>query len=101
MNYLDFLQTEMHKLEAVGRLNELFERPCGHWWVAPVHYERAFSQYWEITAFPLAAGERRSAAVLALIKPLGAAREARNTGRMVSVDPAVQFEAIAVERKTS
>ena len=94
-NYLDFLEDENHKVEAAQQMWELFEQPCGHWWVAPVHYERDFSQHWEITTFPLAASESDPAAVLAFVNPLNTLVDRRKARcRVITMEAPVQFEVI-------
>jgi len=99
LNYLDFLDDEARRRQAVERVRELFEKPCGHRWVAPVHYEREFSQYWEITAFPLAASGNRPAAILALVRPFDALADTRRTRRrIVSIEAPVQFDIIDIVR---
>src|SRR5689334_1483216 len=64
MNFLDFMDGDERKARALDIVREMFEQPRGHWWVSPVHYERGFSHYWEVTAFPLAACEHGPATVL-------------------------------------
>ena len=99
MNYLDFLEDEMHRAFALERVGELFEKPCGHRWVAPVDYERAFSQYWEITAFPLAAGEQATATVVGLVRPLDLIADGTRAERkIVRIRRAVQFDVLEIRR---
>ena len=82
-------------LEIVGAM---FARPCGVWWVAPVHYERGFSQYWEMTAFPLAGGEGSPPAVVGLVRPVDTLLDARRIGqRAIRVDLAVQFTPLEIK----
>jgi len=96
-NFLDFIEDEERKTRALEIVREMFERPCGQWWVSPVHYERGFSHYWEITAFPLAACERGPATILALVRPFDSLLDRHRTKKTaVRVDAAVRFEGIAV-----
>jgi hypothetical protein len=98
-NYLDFMEEEERKARALEIVRDMFERPCGQWWVSPVHYERGFSHYWEMTAFPLVASEHGPAAILALVRPFDSLLgEHRTDGAAVRIAAAVQFEAIAVDR---
>ncbi len=98
-DYLDFMEDEVHRAEAAERVRELFRRPCGHWWVVPVHYERDFSQHWEVTTFPLAASESDPAAVLAFVNPLNTLADRRGVRRgVVSIGAPVQFEVIGTLR---
>ena len=84
---------------ALEIVSAMFQRPCGVWWVAPVHYERGFSQYWEMTAFPLAGDERRPRIVLGLVRPADAVLNSRRTDQMaLRVEPAVQFKPLDVDR---
>jgi hypothetical protein len=102
MNFLDFIVEEVRKTNALDIVREMFERPCGQWWVSPVHYERGFSHYWEITAFPLAACEHGPAMVLALVRLFDSLLDPRGNRRVaVRVDTAVQFESIAVDGQTN
>lgn len=99
LNYLDLLEDETHRSCAIEASQELFERPCGRWWIGPVHYERDFSQYWEVTAFPLAGSEGDSAAILALVRPFDAiANRRRFQRKILSLGVPIQCEAIDVHR---
>jgi hypothetical protein len=95
-DYFEFMGIE-RRPAALEIVKEMFERPCGIWWVAPVHYERGFSQYWEMTAFPLAGDEQSSACILAFVRP---ADSLLNTNRAdqkaIRVDPAVQIQSLDV-----
>lgn len=97
-NYFDFVQGWSRKAHAIERVQELFARPCGHWWVAPVHYRRGLSEHWEITTFPLAASSSRQArAILALIKPFHSIPLEHAKSGMISFDSPVQLVAIDIE----
>jgi hypothetical protein len=96
-NFLDFIADGERKGRALEIVRELFERPCGEWWVSPVHYERGYSCYWEVTAFPLAGNEHSPAMILILVKPLDGILEVRKVDqRVVRMDPAVQGEIIDI-----
>jgi hypothetical protein len=96
-DYLEFMDPERRPggLEIV---RAMFKRPCGIWSVAPVHYERGFSQYWEVTAFPLLGDGRNPPVVLGLVKPSQILFEIRRRGsRAIRVDVATQFQFIEVD----
>jgi hypothetical protein len=96
-NFLDFVADGEGKDRGLEIVRELFERPCGEWWVSPVHYERGYSCYWEATAFPLAGDEHSPAMILILFKPLDGILSVRKVDqRAVRMDPAVQGEIIDI-----
>jgi len=98
-DFLDFMQGEERKTRALGLVREMFERPCGQWWVAPVHYERGFSHYWEVTAFPLAADYKIPATIVGLVRPFDTLFDMQERRTAVRVDAAVRFEPIALHRQ--
>jgi hypothetical protein len=95
-DYFEFLEEERRPAE-LEIVRSMFERPGGVWWVAPAHYQRGFSQYWEVTAFPLAGDERSPAAVLGLVRPadilFGPLLVKQNVLR---VEGAVQFKTLDI-----
>jgi hypothetical protein len=97
-DFFEFMGLERRSV-ALEIVRAMFERPSGVWWVAPVHYERGFSQYWEMTAFPLAGHERNAPAVLGLIRPVDALLDSRLTDqKAIRVDLAVQFAFLEIGR---
>jgi hypothetical protein len=98
MNFLDFMEGKERKARALEIARQMFERPCGHWWVSPVHYERGVSHYWEVTAFPLGACDDGPATVLALVRLFDSLLDTDKAKRKtVRVDAAVQFQAIEID----
>ena len=93
-DYFDFLTPE-RRAPARALVRDLFERPCGLWLVAPVHYARGFSQLWELTAFPLAGSARSPATVLGLVSPLGTTLTLETVDHdMLRIDRALRLELI-------
>jgi hypothetical protein len=69
----------------------MLDRPCGLWQIMAAHYRRGFSQYLEVTAFPVAV-ENGPPQLLCLLVPHGGALSARPPGASVmSVDTAAAF----------
>ena len=63
-----------------------------------MHYERGFSQYWEMTAFPLAGDEGGPPAVVGLVLPVDSHLDALRTDqKAIRVDLAVQFTPLLFE----
>ena len=54
-NYLDYLPAEQHA-ESLEAARLVSEHPCGIWQLTPISYERGFSQFIEVTTFPLGPG---------------------------------------------
>src|SRR5450755_839349 len=59
-----------HRDGARESLRLLQSYPCGLWQVMAFHYERGFSQKFELTAFPLRDAEGNPSLVLGLVMPL-------------------------------
>ncbi|MBS0469590.1 MAG: PAS domain-containing protein [Proteobacteria bacterium] len=68
-DYLDFLP-EAHHASAIESVREIVTRPCGLWQVMPVHYERGFAHYLELTIFPLRPGADGADLLLVLTQPI-------------------------------
>jgi hypothetical protein len=91
LDYVHFLGEDRRAITLVVA-RKMFEQPCGFWQIAPVHYERGFSQYWEMTGFPLAGNEKSPPLVLAYVRPAERLLQAERTGeRAMYVGPATQF----------
>lgn len=97
-DYLSFLDTPERRTRTVEFWHEMFERPYGVWWVAPVHYERGFSQHWELTAFPLAGNEPAKGVMLLLVRPLGALFGDGGDQKAIRVGVPAQVEVIDIDR---
>jgi hypothetical protein len=95
MDFLDFIEEKHRKANALDLVREMFERPCGQWWVLPYH-QRGLSRHWEVTAFPLGACERGPASVLALARLLGSFGSP-DQDDTVRIDAAVAGGAIDVD----
>lgn len=96
-DFLDFVPEPERKAGVLEIARALFSRPCGVWWVAPVHYERGFSQFWELTAFPLARSESGSGAVLVHVRPFAVTLNMRRTDqKAIRLDAALELALIAI-----
>jgi hypothetical protein len=97
-DYLEFMGEERRD-GALQIVQSMFELPCGIWWIAPVHYERDFSQYWEMTAFPLAGDEQGPAMVLGLVRPADTILGERPVDKQaLRVDLTDQFKLLEIDR---
>ncbi len=74
-------------------VKKMFIHPCGFWQIAPVHYERGYSQFWEMTGLPLAGNDRSPPLVLAYVRQAERLLQAEHTSdRAMYVGPAEPFE---------
>jgi len=90
-DYLEFLSPQFHG-GAAESVRLMFDYPCGMWQVMAAHYQRGFSQYLELTAFPLATDDGNPQ-LLCLMQPYGGPVLPMLPGLSVmSVDTAVAFE---------
>jgi hypothetical protein len=97
-DFLDFVPEPERKAGILEFARAMLTQPCGAWWVAPVHYERGFSRFWEMTAFPLASSKSERAAILVHVWPLDQTSDARSTGQgAIRMDVAAQVNLIAIE----
>ena len=98
VDFLDFLPEPQQRAVILDVVRDMFSRPCGAWWIAPVHYKRGYSQLWELTAFPLAANERGQAAVVVHVLPF---HDVGNTHgivrKLMIMDYPTQLERIAID----
>ncbi len=95
-NYLDFVDSSRRQL-VLDVVREMLHRPTGVWQIMPVHYERGFSQNWELTAFPLSASADGVAFVLAFVRPFDAQVRPVPTGeRAIAVGQTTAFEYIEI-----
>jgi len=97
-DYFEFMGFE-RRAAAIDIVNAMFSGPSGVWWVAPVHYERGFSRFWEMTAFPLTGDDGSPNVVLALVKPADIPLDSLQTGeKAIRVGLAVQFRQLEIDR---
>jgi hypothetical protein len=83
--------------QALLVVRKMFTHPCGFWQIAPVHYERGYSQFWEMTGLPLAGNEASPPLVLAYVRPAERLLQAERTGeRAMYVGLAEPFEYIDI-----
>jgi hypothetical protein len=71
-DYVKFMGEERRRGTLIA-LDHLFRQPCGIWQVVPVHYERGFSHFWEMTALPLQGNENNRPTVLCYVRVEGLA----------------------------
>jgi hypothetical protein len=96
LDYAYFLDQEQ-RASAHLVVGKMFARPCGFWQIAPVHYERGYSQFWEMTGLPLAGNEKSPPLVLAYVRQAERMLQAEQTGdRAMYVGPADPFEYIDI-----
>lgn len=102
MDFLGLLPEPERKARALDLVREMFEAPCGLRFVAPAHYEGAFSHFWDVTAFPLAAEEDSPAMIAALAQPMNPELESNHSQRKVlSVGMPIQLDRIPIARISS
>jgi hypothetical protein len=90
-DYLEFLAPRFHP-GAAASVDLIFRHPCGLWQVMAAHYQRGFSQYLELTAFPIAT-EVGGGQMLSFLAPLRGHVVPMPPGLSVmSIDTAVTFE---------
>jgi hypothetical protein len=90
-DYLEFLPPQFHQ-RALESVQLMFNHPCGLWQVMASHYQRGFSQFHELTAFPLVTGDGGHQ-LLCLLRPYGGHVLPMPPGLSVmSVATAVTFE---------
>jgi hypothetical protein len=95
-DYVKFMGEERRGV-ALLVIDRVFSWPCGFWQVAPVHYERGFSHYWEMTAFPLAGNEKNRPMLLGHVSPVDGLLPGTVTGdRAMHVGLAETFEYIDI-----
>jgi hypothetical protein len=90
-DYLEFLSPRFHD-GAMRSVDLMVNHPCGLWQVMAAHYQRGFSQYLELTAFPFAT-DSGPAQLLALLAPIEGHVVPMPPGLSVmSVDSAISYE---------
>lgn len=94
-DYLEFLPAKFHG-DAAASVELIFNHPCGLWQVMAAHYQRGFSQYLEMTAFPLVS-ENGTGQMLSFLAPLRGHVAPMPPGLSVmSIDTAITFEFLDV-----
>jgi hypothetical protein len=92
LDYAQFLG-EGGRANAHLVVKKMFAHPCGFWQIAPVHYERGYSQFWEMTGLPLAGNEKSPPLVLAYVRQAERLLQAEHTNdRAMYLGPAEPFE---------
>lgn len=95
-DYLEFLPPQYHE-GAIASVRHIVNRPCGLWQVMPVHYERGYAHYIELTVFPLGPGPDGKPLLLVLTQPIPAPLVPTPTGdKVMTADTAVSFRYIDV-----
>jgi hypothetical protein len=90
-DYLEFLSPRFHD-DAMASVDLMVNHPCGLWQVMAAHYQRGFSQYLELTAFPFAT-DNGPAQLLMLLAPIEGRVVPMPPGLSVmSIDSAVAYE---------
>lgn len=88
---LDYL-SPVHRDGARESVRLVQSQPCGLWQVMALHYERGFSQKFELTAFPLRDPDGSPSMLLGLVVPLEEAVAALPVqGKAMLVDTASAF----------
>jgi hypothetical protein len=96
LDYAHFLR-DGGRNDALLVVRKMFAHPCGFWQIAPVHYERGYSQFWEMTGFPLAGNDKSPPLVFAYVRQAERKLQAEQTGeRAMYVGPADPFEYIDI-----
>jgi len=96
LDYAAFLGAEQ-RANAYVVVRKMFAHPCGFWQIVPVHYERGYSQFWEMTGLPLAGNDRSPPLVLAYVRQAERLLVAEHThDRAMYVGPADPFKYIDI-----
>lgn len=91
-DHLDYLPKQFHA-GAVESARLMAATPCGVWQISPVHLERGYATYLEITAFPLEPSAGAAPSLLCHVHQTGGLiLPSLPAERGIEFDTAVQYE---------